>query len=353
MHFKCALVFCALYFLTSAWSTGLNSYQLETLQNLYKPYKTTRNGVKEETIRPVVENIFGMEWEDPDSEFGFYLDESDSMHLFNLLRMMAFNEIKHTDQIQVKKLTLSEVQFYLDEFEKRFEFYKQDGYLNLQQLSQVFVNWKTVNDALNERKKQLEIENKKDYVMNAADFLLTIIEIKPKGLGLTLAQIKMFIDLYDAHKTSDGINAAASRGVFQELGIQIDDVLEKRFKSERTAEILLKDLIIVAAERNMTVPKNERRALRVSEVVSVVQYFNVLDINKDGLLSSDEYMEDLKGDFEDALVSIKESPEAIERAQHYINVIFKGNKTINVAEYTELMLFMMDLEELIEPDDAN
>ncbi|XP_050444032.1 uncharacterized protein LOC126847698 [Adelges cooleyi] len=113
--------------------------------------------------------------------------------------------------------------------------------------------------------------------------------ITTKGLGLTLAQIKMFIDLYDAHKTSDGINAAASRKVFQTLGIQIDDDLEKLFKSKRTAEILLKDLIIVAAERNMTVPKNERRVIRVVEVIFETLHFNRTDKNEDGLLSSNEY----------------------------------------------------------------
>ncbi|XP_050435454.1 uncharacterized protein LOC126842485 [Adelges cooleyi] len=106
------------------------------------------------------------------------------------------------------------------------------GYLYLDQLSAVFDYWQTVNLALNKIIKNIQTENDDDYVMNAVDFLLTMTEIKPKGLGLTLAQIKMFIDIYDAHKTSDGINADASKEVFQNLSIEIDDDLEKLFQSK-------------------------------------------------------------------------------------------------------------------------
>ncbi|XP_050431052.1 uncharacterized protein LOC126839685 isoform X3 [Adelges cooleyi] len=313
MHFKCALIFCALYLLTSAWSTGLNSDQLELLQDLYKPYKLTSHEVSVETIRQVVENTFKMEYST--IEFIFSSDESDSMNLFYLLWIVVDNEVKRTDKIK---------------------------------LSAVFNYWPTINHAFNKKFKNLETD---EYtVMNAVDFLLTMMDIKPKGRGLILAQIEMFVDLYEAHKTSDGINADASREVFQKLGIQIEDDLKNLFESKRSPEILLMDLIIVAAERNITVPKNEIRVGSVIEVVNGTQEFITMDKNGDGLLSSDEYAADLKYMIMSDLATSKESPEVFDRAQHYIN-IFKANKAINVAEYTEIGLLTINLEGRIESDD--
>ncbi|XP_050431051.1 uncharacterized protein LOC126839685 isoform X2 [Adelges cooleyi] len=329
MHFKCALIFCALYLLTSAWSTGLNSDQLELLQDLYKPYKLTSHEVSVETIRQVVENTFKMEYST--IEFIFSSDESDSMNLFYLLWIVVDNEVKRTDKIK-----------------KHFKLHNQKGYIYLQQLSAVFNYWPTINHAFNKKFKNLETD---EYtVMNAVDFLLTMMDIKPKGRGLILAQIEMFVDLYEAHKTSDGINADASREVFQKLGIQIEDDLKNLFESKRSPEILLMDLIIVAAERNITVPKNEIRVGSVIEVVNGTQEFITMDKNGDGLLSSDEYAADLKYMIMSDLATSKESPEVFDRAQHYIN-IFKANKAINVAEYTEIGLLTINLEGRIESDD--
>ncbi|XP_050419798.1 uncharacterized protein LOC126832829 isoform X4 [Adelges cooleyi] len=38
MHFKIAVILCALYFITSAWSNGLSKAQIETAINMYKEY---------------------------------------------------------------------------------------------------------------------------------------------------------------------------------------------------------------------------------------------------------------------------------------------------------------------------
>ncbi|XP_050419788.1 uncharacterized protein LOC126832829 isoform X2 [Adelges cooleyi] len=36
MHFKIAVILCALYFITSAWSNGLSKAQIETVAKMYK-----------------------------------------------------------------------------------------------------------------------------------------------------------------------------------------------------------------------------------------------------------------------------------------------------------------------------
>ncbi|XP_050444257.1 uncharacterized protein LOC126847892 [Adelges cooleyi] len=287
--------------------------------------------------------------EDSTLEIRFRSDQPDSMNLFNLLWTLVDNKVKRVDKTKVKKLTFLEVTLYLDEFEELFKSHNQNGYIYLKQLSGFFGYWQTINYALHKKFKNLETD---DYtVMNAVDFLLTIMDIKPKGRGLTLAQIEMFVDLYEAHKTSDGIDADASGEVFQTLGIQIEDDLKNLLTSKRSPEVLLMDLIIVAAERNITVPKNEIRVYTVIEVVTGTRQFMKMDKNGDGLLSPDEYAADFEYESTRDLASSKESPEVFDRAQHYINNIFKANKAINVAEFTEICLLAVKLEDRVESDD--
>ncbi|XP_050435455.1 uncharacterized protein LOC126842486 [Adelges cooleyi] len=322
-------------------------------------------GVGEEEIEQVVKETFGIEWKKSDIYFRYGSDEPDSMNLFYLLGALA-EKNKIPDQDDKEKdnkipdsiiidvddkekdnkipdsiiidegeiLTPLEVYFYLDEFIACAMSHRQPGYLTLQQLSEVFKHWTTINSRLNAKSKELEIEKGVRYVINSADFLLIMLEIKPKGRGLTLPQLKMFVALYEAHKTSNRINAEASKRVFQNLGIQIDDYLKKLFKSDRPAGKLLMDLIIVAAERNTAVKDNELMVLSPSEVVFAIKEFNKMKIDNDGLMSPYEYA-GFKVESSTILKSKKWSKEVIQYLRKLDDI-----KTLNVAEYMEILLFV-------------
>ncbi|XP_050434936.1 uncharacterized protein LOC126842099 [Adelges cooleyi] len=328
MHFKSTLFVSMMLFLTSTWSTGLDSVQLIRLHELFENHSTSTNGVDEEQIAQVVKEYFGLEWKDTEKMFNYNKDESDSLNLNNLLLTLAKKGEKSSDK--VKKLTFSDVSFYLEEFEECNEL----GYLNLQQLSKVFTNWKTVNDALNAKSEELKNEKGEDHKIIATEFLLIMIEIKPEGHGLNIAQIETFDSLYEAHKTSGSIDRVACEKVFEELGITVNDELELLFNSQRPAERLLMDLIILAAERNTVVEENELSVLRLNDVVTAINEFIKMDRNNDYVLSPEEYEDYLNG----SSTAFTGSAETVRKAENYLRK-FDGFQTINALEYIESCIF--------------
>ncbi|XP_050444061.1 uncharacterized protein LOC126847724 [Adelges cooleyi] len=389
MHIKIAFTVCVVYFLTSTWSMGLNSVQLKQFKKYFENHKKCTGGVSEEEIEQVVKESFGIEWKQSDIYFGYSSDEPDSMNLFYLLGALAEKDnkipdniisetcvkeigIKSSDNIIIDKgeiLTPFEVYFYLDEFIACAMSHRQPGYLTLQQLSKVFKYWTTINSRLNAKSKELEIEKGVRYVINTADFLLIMLEIKPEGRGLTLAQLKMFVALYEKHKTSKQvfqdlgrkmefgcckkqkttglaitIDPDESEKVFNELGITIDDELELLFKSELPAGKLLMYLIIVAAERNTAVEDNELIVLSPSEVVFAIKEFNKMKIDNDGLVSPYGF-----ASFKAESSIILESKCSKEARQYFWKL--DGINTLNVAEYMEILSFVEKHVES-EPEDV-
>ncbi|XP_050444093.1 uncharacterized protein LOC126847744 [Adelges cooleyi] len=286
MHFKSALIVCVVYFLASAWSLGLNSDQLVELNKLFENHKKCTHGIDEEDMRLIVES-FGNIWENYQDNFGFYPNEPDSINLSELLKALSQKE-KNSDKTEVNTLTSFEVNFYLDELLDVADSHDQTGYLTLPQLPEVFEYWKTINVRLTEKSKELEIKKGDRHLINAADFLLIMLEIKPAGNGITLAQVEKFGRLYKEHKTPGlviTIEPDESENVFIELGITIDDELKLLLISNRPAEILLMNLILAAAERTSAFGEKELRVKSLGEVVSALNEFIRLDDDKDGLLA--------------------------------------------------------------------
>ncbi|XP_050434888.1 uncharacterized protein LOC126842072 [Adelges cooleyi] len=335
MHFKSALIVCAVYYLTSAWSIGLNSDQLQLLNKQFENYKKAKNGISEEQIAQFVYETFGMKWDDPSIIYGYDSDEYDSTNLFYLLRALAEHDNKSSDKFKGNRLTPFEVDFFLEEFVTCIGSYEQPRYLALQELSKAFQYWKTMNDALNAKLEKLKSEKGDDYVLHAGEFLLIMLEIKPVGRGLTIAQIEMFDTLYEAHKTSGSVDRVACEKVFEELGITVNDELELLFNSQRPAGILLMDLIILAAERNTAVEENELSVLSLCEVISAINEFQMLDGNTNGVLSPNEYASFV----DESSPFLIESEEPVKNLKNYLKK-FDGVNVINVAEYMEVVFFI-------------
>ncbi|XP_050444100.1 uncharacterized protein LOC126847748 [Adelges cooleyi] len=355
MHFKSALIVCVVYFLTSAWSVGLNSDQLIELNKLFGNHKKCTHGVDEEDVSKVVREFFGIKWKRPEINFAFYPNEPDSINLSNLLRVLAEKD-KRSDNIKAKIHKYFDVNFFLDEFITVCESYDQPGYLNLQQLSEVFSYWETITVRLNEKIKELKIAiggNAHRHLINAADFLLIMLEIKPVGNGITPAQAEKFGRLYEEHKTPGlviTIDPDESEKVFNELGITIDDELKLLFISNRPAEILLKDLILAAAERTGAFEEEKLRVISTSEVVYAINDFNVTDADKDGLLSPHEYSGH-EDDLDSILKPMEVSEEVIEDLQIYLKK-FDGKKKLNFAEFVVTVTFV-DIHKSVEDPMTN
>ncbi|XP_050434938.1 uncharacterized protein LOC126842100 [Adelges cooleyi] len=331
MHFKSTLFVSMMLCLTSTWSTGLDSVQLKRLHELYENHSTPTNGVNEEQIAQVVNEYFGLEWKDTEKMFNYNKDESDSFNLYQLLLALAEKGEKSYDK--VKKLTFSDVSFYLEEFEDDNEL----GYLNIQQLSKKFNNWKSVNNALNAKSVELKKEKGDDHEIMATEFLLIMMEINPTGNGLTIAQIEMFDGLYEAHKTSGSVDRVACEKVFKELGMTVNDELELLFNSQRPAGRLLMDLIILAAERNTAVEENELSVLSLNDVVTAINEFIKMDNNNDCLLSPKEY----ENYVDTSRTVFKGSEETVEKAKHCLSK-FDDIQTINALDYIKAVFFIQN-----------
>ncbi|XP_050442875.1 uncharacterized protein LOC126846997 [Adelges cooleyi] len=186
-----------------------------------------------------------------------------------------------------------------------------------------------MNNALNAKVLKLKAQKDVDYVMNAVEFLLVVLEIKPKGLGLTLAEIEKFMSLYEANPGD--IDPVECEKVFNELGIT---TTEGEFDYDQPTGKLLMDLVIAAAERNTSFEKKDLRVLCTIEVALAIKQFNNFDGDKDGLMSSDEYKKFVA---ETEMLTL-EPPQKIKTATIFLNKY--NGRTVNFAEFLEIILFI-------------
>ncbi|XP_050439017.1 uncharacterized protein LOC126844686 [Adelges cooleyi] len=173
MHFKSALIIYALYFVTSAWSVGLNSDQLIELKTLVRNYKKS-NRVDKIGFAKDVEKTLGMKWENAESMFEYNSNDPD---LHCLLKTLA-NMDKSSDKTEVKILDFQEVNFLLDNFNAVSRSRRQQRFRTRQQLFQVFYFWRGMNRALSGKLRELESGRRANYVVNAVECLWFMLEIK-------------------------------------------------------------------------------------------------------------------------------------------------------------------------------
>ncbi|XP_050431231.1 uncharacterized protein LOC126839855 [Adelges cooleyi] len=336
MHFKSALIVCAVSFLTSAWSAGLDREQLESLAKLFEGPKNGKHLVNEKQIAQFVHESFGMNYNNHDTFYEHESNEFDSLILQYLLIPLAEYNKKGSDKNQGKRLTPYEVRFFLEQFSLLTQINSQPGYLTLKQLSKAEY-LKTMNDAFNAKLEQLIAEKGDEHVMNAVDFLLVILEIKPKGRGLTLKQVKDFGSLYVEDQSGTGsIDFLKCKEVFKELGISTtEDKLEQIFESDGPAGRILMNLIVAAAERNMAVKDTELRVFTLCEIFAIISDFIELDVDEDGVLSPDEYAEFVEESYND----LRTISRPIDEPKRILKKFEDNNKMMNIADYMRILYF--------------
>ncbi|XP_050421148.1 uncharacterized protein LOC126833704 [Adelges cooleyi] len=294
MHFKSAVIVCALYLLTSAWSIGLNSTQLSEIINLYESHKMSASPITSQNITKLLKESFGIqkpeELFDCDSNGVYYVD------LKELLLTLAYEDKKKHDSFETKMLTSFEVEFFLSLFIEHVNITDQNGYSGPEQLPSVLKDLKLNNTEIENIIEKLKDKKKTvQFVINEADFLLTMLETKPEGYGLVRQQIEKFIDLFNnCPKTVyGGIDPLEIQKIFIEFGMA-DPKHDSKFlfKSSRSAAKEIMELMLVTAERSRTIhTEHTARGVLDTDIVQMfLSNFVKFDVDSDGILSHEEFV---------------------------------------------------------------
>ncbi|XP_050421162.1 uncharacterized protein LOC126833709 [Adelges cooleyi] len=284
MHVKSAVILCAFYFLTSAWSIGLNSSQLKQIINLYESHKMPASRITSQNITKLLKESFGIQ--KPEELF-----DCDS-NLKELLLTLAYEDKKKHDSFETQMLTPFEVEFFLSVFVEHVNITDQDGCLGPEQLPGVLKDLKLENTEIENIVEKLK--DKKEtvqFVINEADFLLTMLKIKPVGYGLNVQQIEKFIDLFNnCPKTvSGGVDPLEIQKIFIEFGMADPKHDSKMlFKSNRSAAKEIMELMLVTAERSRAEPVDAQGFMDTYEVQFVLDEFVSYDKDSDGFLTHEE-----------------------------------------------------------------
>ncbi|XP_050435482.1 uncharacterized protein LOC126842513 [Adelges cooleyi] len=180
MHFKSAVILCAVNFISSVWSIGLNKDQIEIcirVNDNSNPGTFTRNITDE----------------------GYY-----NLAIKKAFLELAYTDKKELDSFGVPMLTTIEVEFYLNKFNEHLQLNGQNRYLTEGQLSVLF-NQLHLTEGEKAMVEQLA-EGKRGKVHSAA-FLSIMLEILPEDeIVLSTKEIRSMISAFiERDLDKDGI----------------------------------------------------------------------------------------------------------------------------------------------------
>ncbi|XP_050424263.1 uncharacterized protein LOC126835611 [Adelges cooleyi] len=200
MHFKSAVILCALYLLTSAWSIGLNSKQLIEIIRLYDNHTMSASKITKNNITQLMKEFF--EIQEPEELFDCDSNGGIDVDLNKLLLTLAYNDKITHDCFKTQMLTSFEVEFFLRVFTEHAISPDQDGYISLQQLPGVLKYLKVDDTEIQKVVENLKVKQKNNnflkavymmskflnlnsikslFVIHEADFLLIMLLMKPEN----------------------------------------------------------------------------------------------------------------------------------------------------------------------------
>ncbi|XP_050444141.1 uncharacterized protein LOC126847786 [Adelges cooleyi] len=309
MHFKSAVIFCTLYFVTVTQSFGIDIshighinflFREKDIQHFPRVYKSSINfsqnffllakqnekPIKKVTMEDIEElaKYFGIT---DCSGFKYNEDLSHDQLVQELLLFLAYYD-KHIDHmIQVPSLTSYEVSIYVG-------LYKQfDNVKPLDDRLRVIIrslNLK-VPEKINLEDNVLDIVDKDVGVFNASVFLKGILNIKPRGRGLDLNQVQFLMNLYKDHKTDGNhIEPGEITKLFKKFSIVTEDQDKLLvFPSIRFAALELQEIMIVTAKYDKEFDINAKVIWTMEKVRFILIDFSKLDNNHNGLLGEAEF----------------------------------------------------------------
>ncbi|XP_050438730.1 uncharacterized protein LOC126844518 [Adelges cooleyi] len=293
MHFKSAVILCALYFVTVTQSIGLHSYQIDQLilkQNVYKDTIPNEEIIAyfaevgyTGDVKPFEKKTFEekqhcslIKWKQNE-----FVVNNKTMAEFLIL--LADNN-KKTDSWMVEGFTTYEVKLFVRMFNVQDKEGEHDGLLDKAELI------KLLNDKfiLTESHKENIINEFTDgKSINILPYLAAILKYKNKYRHhLNKAQIDKCHDVYK--KSKKHLNRKKQSELFQDLYIvsmRYEHLLD--IKHERPAHELQEILIFYSEYSRI----NDLTAPVISNVRHQMWDFNYYDKNLDGLLVNQELVD--------------------------------------------------------------
>ncbi|XP_050444492.1 uncharacterized protein LOC126848034 [Adelges cooleyi] len=284
MHFKSAVILCAVNFISSVWSTGLNKDQIEICIRMSDP---SNPGILHyiRIIKDLMKSGFGIE----KPEEIFQHDPRDYYcHTFKRAFLaLAYSDNKTSDSFGVPMLTTFEIEYYINKFHEHLQLNGQYSFLSKEQLLDLFGKLHLTED---EKAKAESLANREGDKIQSAILLSIMLEILPEGNGLNEAQIEEFIELYRYQDTvTRCIEPLKIQNILNTIHMAIEPLEESMlFKSNRPFAKVLMELVIITAERFRTDNKKDEIVLSTKEIRSLLYEFTERDRNRDGVLFGNE-----------------------------------------------------------------
>ncbi|XP_050420909.1 uncharacterized protein LOC126833534 isoform X2 [Adelges cooleyi] len=318
MHFKSVVIFYAVYFFTSVWSTGLNKEQIEKCILLYKYPFNIPHSKKED---------FGIKY--PNIDFEWKFNQPRHFNIKNLVLSLAYEGTK--DNFENPMLTSFEVDYYVKKFYEYTINLKHPGWLPFAKIEDFLRSINIEEEQLDKAMGIIPWSERGLGFESAVEFLSVMIDILPEGNGLSQSQIEEFMDLYTSHiiEETGSIDPLEVKKIFNGFGMFMPR--EEQFDFYRPAAIELMELMIVTAERSRTVHKNEI-VLSTQEVRLLVAGFKRYDTDHDGLL----YESQAKRFLEDSLTNNPQSSRTIDCGkilETFLSLFDFSSKKMNIAEF--------------------
>ncbi|XP_050423632.1 uncharacterized protein LOC126835231 [Adelges cooleyi] len=280
MHLKSAVIFCALYFVTTTQSVGLNRGVINRIAFEFKAGENTVDYISPNKIMEIVKQI-GVE---DLSEFTYEPDTKDGLKVQKLLVLLAKHN-KKSDHWLKRRFATHEVTIYLNLFRYHDKHGgDEDGLLDFEELKNV-VKALSLNE---DEKERLANPFEGDLTINFAEFLSVFVDIKPVGNGLEESQIDELILIKDDKVDGDFISATKITEFILGLSIINDHDENLVFDRIQNSAFELQELVLVAAEYNRTADKNTRKVYSSEIVKKVIAEFHKFDKDKNGKLCKEE-----------------------------------------------------------------
>ncbi|XP_050427981.1 uncharacterized protein LOC126837979 [Adelges cooleyi] len=285
MHFKIAVILCALYFVTMTKSVGVNLNQVKLIVDLVKESENTVDEIPpEQFIAKLVElgvkNVRDWKYE---------AGTTDGQKTQSVMVYLAKNN-KTEDKWVITNLSSQEVVVYLSLFTYNDKHGSiEDGLLNPDEV-------KSIVEAL--RLSQGEKDSlagffKDDETVNFAEFLFGFLKVKQTGIkelnrGLDINQITFLKMNTLQNKIGDFIQPPKIISFIHWLRILIGPHDAWNFEPFQKWPLEIQELVVLSAEYNTIAHDKNGIVIPTSEVRGYVSSFAVHDRTHDGFLSGVE-----------------------------------------------------------------
>ncbi|XP_050434857.1 uncharacterized protein LOC126842046 [Adelges cooleyi] len=282
MHFKIAVILCALYFVTMTQSVGINQDQIKKVVDLVKKNENAKDQITPENIRKLLTDL-GVEEKNLEG-CTYEADTKDGKKVQSIIVFLTKNK-KTEDLWTLKNLSSQEVIVYLSLF---IHYDKEggdlDGLVDSDELKKI-IEALSLNDG---EKEILTGKFQDDPTVNFAEFLYGYLDVKQIGRGLDMEQITNLSNIKKFKTNDDCIQPDKITEFIQGLSI-IDGQHEKwEFERFQKYALELQELVVVSAEYNKTADEKKRIVIPSPAVRDYVSGFAFHDTNQDGLLCGKE-----------------------------------------------------------------